>query len=252
MVALFLFINGIQGVSKRGLEVKVDKQQELIEVQSEALETSEMIEDELEKELNVEKNLNVEAKSDLEEAKEIEEKLNEEIKKLEKDLQAKLERDRLAKLASTRTVSTPAVVAAPKVGSPAPVQSAPVVATQSVVSNGGVSAGTHDGVTGAYGQCVYGVDAAVGIPGGGNAKDYAWILPQHGYQQGVIKINSIAVFQPGVLGSHSIYGHIAYVVGIDGDNITIREMNYFGNGGGFGIYNTRVVNRYSGVQFFSL
>ena len=62
---------------------------------------------------------------------------------------------------------------------------------------------------------------------------------------GTPRVGSVMVMQPGVQGAHRRYGHVAYVVGVRGNIVTVSEMN-----GGRGC---RVnVNRYRvtrGVSF---
>lgn len=220
MVALFLFVNGIQSVSKRGLEEKVDKQQELIQTHQE----KDMVEQKIIEALEEERD---EAKTDLERSEEEKEKLNEEIEQKNKELKAKLERDRLAKLASTRTVSTPSVVATNKTSSVAPVQSAPVVATQSV----GYSA---DGNTYPYAQCTWGVDHYIGVPNYlGDAKNWGGGLLANGYRQTGPQINSVIVLQAGAQGAHGYYGHVGWVSSINSNGtVTMASTNWAGSGAG--------------------
>jgi surface antigen len=74
----------------------------------------------------------------------------------------------------------------------------------------------------------------------GNAKDWAANARREGVPVDDTPVANltIAVFQPGSAGADKTYGHVAVVVGVSGDTITVKEMN---GTAGFGKVSTRVV-----------
>ncbi len=61
----------------------------------------------------------------------------------------------------------------------------------------------------------------------GNAKDWATSASREGLQvddQPVANL-TIAVFAPGSAGADVTYGHVAVVIGVSGDTVTVKEMN---------------------------
>lgn len=229
IVALFFMGLGIYNVSQRGLEKTLDKQQQLIETQSERIEMGDKIELELEAEVKEEQQLNKKAKQQLEKAKTDVERLQEEqedkdaeIKKLEKELQAKLERQRLAKLASstssnssTNNHTSAVVTSTPVVNRVANPQ--PVVQPVNNWNNNFP-----------WGQCTWYVAGKAGVANGsGNAKDWAWSLPNQGFRQTGPVAGAVAVMQPGVHGAHSYYGHVSYVESVNANGtVNISEYNW--------------------------
>ena len=61
----------------------------------------------------------------------------------------------------------------------------------------------------------------------GNAKDWAANASREGLRvddQPVANL-TIAVFAPGSAGADATYGHVAVVIGVSGDTVTVKEMN---------------------------
>lgn len=106
---------------------------------------------------------------------------------------------------------------------------------------------------GSAGQCTWGVlnkwyQSEGYYPGGwaGNALVWGTRAAGAGYTvSGTPRARSIVVMQPGVHGSSSA-GHLGWVTAVDGDQVTIIEMNALA--GPF-IYNTRTVTDISGMQY---
>lgn len=79
-----------------------------------------------------------------------------------------------------------------------------------------------------YGQCTYYVWSQRSVGYWNNATDWYWQAQRDGWSTGTTpQIGAIAWE----------YGHVALVTGINGDNITIKEMNYKG----LGVISTRSV-----------
>ncbi|MCK5413643.1 MAG: LysM peptidoglycan-binding domain-containing protein [Candidatus Pacebacteria bacterium] len=74
----------------------------------------------------------------------------------------------------------------------------------------------------AYGHCTYYVASRVYVPWSGHAKSWLVNARAYGYRTGnVPAVGSIVVTT-----EHRLYGHVAYVESVNGDTITISEMNY--------------------------
>ena len=74
----------------------------------------------------------------------------------------------------------------------------------------------------------------------GNAKDWAANASREGLQvddQPVANL-TIAVFAPGSAGADANYGHVAVVIGVSGDHVTVKEMN---GAAGLGKTSTRTI-----------
>lgn len=74
----------------------------------------------------------------------------------------------------------------------------------------------------------------------GNAKDWAASASREGLlvdDQPVANL-TIAVFAPGSAGADATYGHVAVVIGVSGDTITVKEMN---GAAGLGKTSTRTI-----------
>jgi LysM repeat protein len=74
----------------------------------------------------------------------------------------------------------------------------------------------------------------------GNAKDWAASAQREGVptDNNPVANLTVAVFQPGSAGADMTYGHVGIVVAVNGDSVTIKEMNATA---GLGKTNTRVV-----------
>lgn len=103
------------------------------------------------------------------------------------------------------------------------------------------------------GQCTWGAlnkwyQSEGYYPGGftGNAMDWAWGAANAGYTvSGTPRTRSILVMQPGVHGSSSV-GHVAWVTAVNGNQVTIIEMNALA---GPYNYNTRTLTDISGMKY---
>jgi surface antigen len=103
------------------------------------------------------------------------------------------------------------------------------------------------------GQCTWGAlnkwyQSEGYYPGGwtGNAMDWGWGAANAGYTvSGTPRTRSILVMQPGVHGSSSV-GHVAWVTAVNGDQVTIVEMNALA---GAYNYNTRTLTDISGMKY---
>lgn len=103
------------------------------------------------------------------------------------------------------------------------------------------------GNTYASGQCTWYVKDIFKARMGdywGNAKDWSQSAQREGLtvDGNPIANQTIAVFAPGSAGADATYGHVAVVIGVSGDTITIKEMN---GPAGLGKTNTRVVPKSS-------
>ncbi|NUR14793.1 CHAP domain-containing protein [Terrabacter sp. C0L_2] len=106
---------------------------------------------------------------------------------------------------------------------------------------------------GSPGQCTWGVlnkwyQSEGYYPGGwtGNALVWGTRAADAGYTvSGTPRTRSVVVMQPGVHGSSSA-GHLGWVTAVNGDQVTIIEMNALA--GPFN-YNTRTVTDISGMQY---
>ncbi len=103
------------------------------------------------------------------------------------------------------------------------------------------------------GQCTWGAlnkwyQSEGYYPGGwtGNAMEWASGAASAGYTvSGTPRTRSIVVMQPGVNGSGSV-GHVAWVTAVNGDQVTIIEMNAMA---GPYNYNTRTVTDKAGMKY---
>jgi surface antigen len=103
------------------------------------------------------------------------------------------------------------------------------------------------------GQCTWGAlnkwyQSEGYYPGGwtGNASAWAYGAASAGYTvSGVPRTRSIIVMQPGVYGSSSA-GHVGWVTGVSGDQVTFIEMNALA---GAYNYNTRTITDISGIKY---
>src|SRR5690349_23418400 len=129
--------------------------------------------------------------------------------------------------------------------------------TTKTVSNGAVPSASS-GMRSAYnwatkGQCTWGAlakwHASEGYyPGGwtGNAMEWASGAASAGYTvTGTPRTRSILVMQPGVHGSSSV-GHVAWVTAVNGNQVTIIEMNALA---GPYNYNTRTLTDGPGMKY---
>lgn len=99
------------------------------------------------------------------------------------------------------------------------------------------------GNTYASGQCTWYVKDIFKARMGdywGNAKDWTTSAQREGVpvDNNPIANQTIAVFAPGSAGADATYGHVAVVIGVSGDNVTIKEMN---GAAGIGKTNTRII-----------
>ena len=103
------------------------------------------------------------------------------------------------------------------------------------------------------GQCTWGAlnkwyQSEGYYPGGwtGNAMTWGYGAANAGYTvTSTPRTRSIVVLQPGVHGSSSV-GHVAWVIGVNGNEITMVEMNALA---GPYNYNTRTVTHVGGMQY---
>lgn len=146
-------------------------------------------------------------------------------------------------------VETPAVEVAPV---DAPVEAAPVateavapVATEEVAPSYNADMSVNGANTYPAGQCTWFVKNALPWVGNywGNAADWANSATYAGRLVDTNPtVGSVAVMAPGVGGSGG-YGHVAVVVAVNGDQITIEEGNYAGLS-----YNSRTLSK-AGMMF---
>jgi surface antigen/outer membrane murein-binding lipoprotein Lpp len=122
------------------------------------------------------------------------------------------------------------------------------------------SSGPQQGSCGnhfAYGQCTWYVASRRCVPWMGNARDWYYNAAAMGYPEGHSpQPGAIVVFWPGGDGASSS-GHVAYVEavgpadGIPDGMFKMSEMNYGGNGGGWGRVSYRTLpNNSGGIQGF--
>jgi surface antigen len=78
-----------------------------------------------------------------------------------------------------------------------------------------------------------------------NAADNGWTVTS------TPRVDSIAVFQPGVNGAFPPAGHVAWVIAVSGSQITVTEMNFEGGSppGGFGKVDTRTLTPETSVLY---
>jgi surface antigen len=104
------------------------------------------------------------------------------------------------------------------------------------------------------GQCTWGAldqwyKSEGYYPGGwtGNARTWASGAANAGYTvTSTPRVRSIVVLQPGVHGSSSSAGHVAWVTAVNGNQVTVVEMNALA---GAYNYNTRTLTHVGGMQY---
>jgi surface antigen len=116
-----------------------------------------------------------------------------------------------------------------------------------VAQGGGQAAGpSSPGNPYPWGQCTWGVYEYFG--GGiptykGNAGDWVY------YANSGLAVGTIAVFPSGVDGAGSL-GHVGVVTQVNSDgSFVISETNFYANGGGLGIRDSRTISSAAGVSF---
>lgn len=133
-------------------------------------------------------------------------------------------------------------------------RSAPSASTSTPTTNSAVSIGTkssHNWAT--AGQCTWGAlnqwyQATGFYPGGwtGNALTWAYGAANAGWTvTSTPRVRSIVVMQPGTY-THSSAGHVAWVTAVNGNQVTILEMNALA---GPYNYNTRTVTNVAGMKY---
>lgn len=90
-----------------------------------------------------------------------------------------------------------------------------------------------------YGYCTWYVASKVYVPWGGHAKSWLTNSRAYGYSTGKIPVAGSIV----VTTENRWYGHVAYVEAVNGNTITVSEMNYVG----WGRKSVRVLNVNSSV-----
>lgn len=90
-----------------------------------------------------------------------------------------------------------------------------------------------------YGYCTWYVASRVYVPWGGNAKSWLTNSRAYGYRTGKTPVAGSVI----VTTENRWYGHVAYVEAVNGNTITISEMNYVG----WGRKSVRVLNTNSSV-----
>ncbi|MBX5456049.1 MAG: CHAP domain-containing protein [Thermogemmatispora sp.] len=117
--------------------------------------------------------------------------------------------------------------------------------------------GSNSGDPFPYGQCTYWADyryhqlTGVWVPWGGNADEWVagarangWIVSTQPH------IPSIVVLMPGVQGANIYYGHVAVAESLTSDGgVYTSNMNWYANGGGWGIVSYYTFYPGSGVYF---
>lgn len=84
----------------------------------------------------------------------------------------------------------------------------------------------------------------------GDAEDWLANAQAKGLPTSLIpRAGATVVFQPGVQGAGYL-GHVAHVIAVyAGGSFLIEEMNFYGDGGGYGVWSTRVAHTGWGVSF---
>lgn len=60
----------------------------------------------------------------------------------------------------------------------------------------------------------------------GNARTWAARAANQGFPvDGKPRVGDVMVLQPRVQGAHRVYGHVAYVIAVNGNRVTVSEMN---------------------------
>ena len=171
--------------------------QQTLQVKEQKLETVSKDLQELKKEASTKD-------TELQEKARREAELKAEIEKIQQELQAKRETEKTLANTFIDVASTPA----------------------STNFKGGDPGNTY-----AAGNCTYGVASWVPVPNNwGNANAWASNARSQGYTVSPTpKVGSVATTTAGY------YGHVALVIGVTGNTVTIQEMNY----AGFGIVSSR-------------
>lgn len=107
---------------------------------------------------------------------------------------------------------------------------------------------------GSYGYCTWGAlqmwyQSEGYYPGGwtGNAKDWNNRAGAAGYTVSTVpRARAFVVMEPGVYGSSASAGHVGWVSAVNGDQVTIVEMNAIA---GWGKYDTRTVTHVAGMSY---
>ena len=80
----------------------------------------------------------------------------------------------------------------------------------------------------------------------GHAKTWAARAEAQGFPvDGKPRVGDVIVLQPRVQGAHRKYGHVAYVIGVSGNQVTVSEMN----GGGGCVVGRNTFRTGKGVSF---
>ncbi|WP_349551456.1 CHAP domain-containing protein [Leuconostoc pseudomesenteroides] len=128
------------------------------------------------------------------------------------------------------------------------------VAEQDIVPNTTSYPHPQAGGTNSYpkGYCTYGVKEMAPWVGNywGDASNWANAAKKAGYVvNSTPEVGSVVVFQNGQGGANSVAGHVAFVIGVNGNTITVKEMNFQYGSGGFNIYSTRNIVNASSYQY---
>ncbi|PPF14218.1 amidase [Rathayibacter sp. AY1C3] len=148
-------------------------------------------------------------------------------------------------------------IAAPFIGSAPAFADTTTQTTTTVADSGRATGVTEAGNSGATGQCTWGAKEkffeATGLRPAiyGNALDWDTSAAANGWSTVLdAQARSIVVFEPGVQGADSTYGHVAWVDSVeqrsDGLYINITEMN---GAAGPGNFNARTVQDVVGMSY---
>lgn len=102
-----------------------------------------------------------------------------------------------------------------------------------------------------YGQCTWAAMALAqdNVNGLGNAKEWLGNARARGLPTGSTpRVGATVVYQPGVQGASGL-GHVAHVISVSGNTFVVKEMNYYGYGGGWGRWSYRTSWVQAGVSF---
>jgi surface antigen len=103
-----------------------------------------------------------------------------------------------------------------------------------------------------WGQCTWGAAALAhdNVDHLGDALYWLANAQAGGLPTGSVpKVGATVVFQPGVQGASDL-GHVAHVIAVYPDGaFRVEELNFYGYGGGFGVWSTRVAHTGWGVSF---
>lgn len=80
-----------------------------------------------------------------------------------------------------------------------------------------------------YGQCTYWVSTQRSVGQWNNASDWLWQAKRDGWATGSTPVVGAIAWE---------YGHVAYVTAVNGDMVTVSEMNYVG----WGVQSSRTVH----------